>query len=818
MQALFLCLMYFFICLYLQIMKISLNWLLKYIPELKVNSIDEFLKRIIETGFDIESVENQREIYSNIITGEVIEKLKHPDADKLSHCKVSDGKKEYSVVCGAPNVEAGQKICFAKIGARIPNGDFEIKKNKIRGIVSEGMICSEKELNLSDDHSRILVLDVKTPPGIEFADYIGANDFFIEIGITPNRGDLLSHFGIAREVASAFGLNFVKPEIDLKETDVETKELITIEIQNKEYCKRFTGRVIRGVKVGESPLWLKERLNSVGLRPRNNIVDITNFILMETGQPLHAFDYDKISGKKLIIKTANENEKFTTLDSKERTLNKNSLMIYDSEKASSIAGIMGGEYSEITDNTTNVFLESAYFDPVCIRRNSKRLMLSTDASQRFERGVDIDNVIYSSDRAAQLIVEIAGGKVSKNVIDIYPEKFDKLSTFLRIERVEKILGKKITELQCVGLLESIGFIKKEKVGSKIYFEVPEYRRLDVFREIDLIEEIARLHGYDNFENQEKYSGILSTHIKYDDEYLKFVNETKNHFIGRGFSEIITYSQQDEKKVKLFSEGFINLENPNSVEMNVMRINLIYGMLNTIKSNFNNSGKDISLKLFETGKVFFKGVNGFSEKEMLCFAISGKNDKKSFDEKENRFDVYDFKGEFEIYKSKLNLENLEYIYYYANGNGKIAEVLLNKEVIGTLSKYSDTVEEFVEKETEVFVAEFDLRRLYNSRNLNRHYTEISKYPAVKRDIALLAEKKVRYTDIESCIKKNGGRVLKSLYLFDLYEDKKIGEGKKSLAISLEFNSNEKTLTDDEVNRQLNKIVKDLEKEYGIILRS
>jgi len=799
-------------------MKISINWLLEYIPGLKINSIDEFLKRLIETGFDIESVESQRVIYRNFVIGEVIEKVKHPNADKLSHCKVSDGVNVYSVVCGAPNVEAGQKICLAKTGAIVPNGGFEIQKTKIRGVLSEGMICSEKELNLSENHSGILVLDRNAIPGVEFADYIGANDYYIEIGITPNRGDLLSHFGIAREVASAFKLKFVKPEIKLKETDIETKELISIEIRNKEYCKRFTGRVIRGVKVEDSPQWLEDRLNSVGLRPRNNIVDITNFIMMETGQPLHAFDYDKIAGKKIIIKTAEENEKFTTLDSKERILNKNSLMIYDAEKASSIAGIMGGEYSEITNSTVNVFLESAYFDPVCIRKNSKKLSLSTDSSQRFERGVDIENVIYSSDRAVQLISEIAGGKVSRNIIDIYPEKFEKLVTFLRVERAERILGKEISETECIEMLESIGFEKKEKVGSKIYFEVPENRRLDIFREIDLIEEIARLHGYDNFENQERYCGTLSTHIEYDDEYRKFINETKNHFIGRGFNEIITYSQQDEKKIRLFTENFIRLENPNSVEMNVMRANLFYGILNTIKTNFNNSGKDISLKLFETGKVFYKDSDKYGEKEMLCFAISGNNDKKSFKEKEKGFDFYDFKGEFEIYQSKLNLENLEYIYYYGESNGKIADVLLNKEIVGTLAKFDESFEEFVEKETEVYAAEFDLRKLYKARNINKHYTEISKYPTVKRDIALLADKKVRYSEIEKCIKRNGGRVLKSFNLFDLYEDSKIGENKKSLAISLEFNSREMTLTDEEVNRQLNKIVKELEKEYGIILRA
>ncbi len=507
-------------------MRISLNWIKSLIPGLDITSYEDLFKKMVDAGLDIESIENEKDTFANFVVGEVVETAKHPNADKLTLCKVNTGNSVLSIVCGAPNVEAGQKVCVAKIGAIIPNGSFEIKKGKIRGEVSEGMICAEDELNLSDDHTGIMVLKNDAIPGTDFADYLGSNDCFIEIGVTPNRGDLFSQIGIAREIAATYSLKAKLPEVRLEESNEFSKDYIDIEIQSDEYCKRFTGRVVKNVKVKESPEWLQKAVKSVGLRPINNIVDITNYVMMETGQPLHAFDYDKIAGKKIIIKTAKEGDKFTTLDSKQRILNDKSLMVCDGEKASAIAGIMGGEFSEISTETKNVLIEAAYFDPVAIRKNSKRLGLQTDASQRFERGVDIENIPYVSNRAASLMQEAAGGTVLKGIVDVYPKRFEPLTVFVRKERCDKITGVEISEEEIKNMLESIEILFVKKEDDRLYFRIPEFRREDLQREIDLIEEIARLYGYSNIENDYRFVLDVSKQVDYNDKYLKFLNTIK----------------------------------------------------------------------------------------------------------------------------------------------------------------------------------------------------------------------------------------------------------------------------------------------------
>ena len=456
-------------------MKISLNWLKDYIPGLEFDSeesLEILHNKMISCGLDIESIEKEGGIYKNFVVGEVIEKKKHPDADKLSLCKVNTGEKILDIVCGAPNVEEGQKVCVAVTGAVIPNGGFEIKKSKIRGETSEGMICSENELNLSENHDGILVLDNEAQIGQSFADHIKANDIVYEIGITPNRGDLFSHIGVAREIAALYDKKTVLPENNFSECDTPTSSLIKINIENKDHCKRFTGRVIKNVNIKESPDWLKKRLKSIGLKPRNNIVDITNFVMFETGQPLHAFDFDKIRGNEIIVKSAKEGDKFVTLDSKERILNSESLMVCDAEGYSGIAGIMGGELSEITDATKNVFLESAYFDPVSVRKNSKKLGLQTDASQRFERGVDVNMVEFASKRATQLIQEIAGGEVSKDLYDVYPEKFAELIVGMRAEKASSLIGIELSEENIITLLSKIEI---ELVKKKMIIYISAYR-------------------------------------------------------------------------------------------------------------------------------------------------------------------------------------------------------------------------------------------------------------------------------------------------------------------------------------------------------
>jgi len=699
-------------------MKVSLNWIKTYLPELKIasnkKSIDEFVEKMWGLGFDIESVEFEGRKYDNMVIGEVKEKKKHPNADKLSVCTVDIGEdKLYQIVCGAPNVAEGQKVCVAKIGAVIPNGEFEIKKAKIRGESSEGMICSESELGLSEDHDGILVLDDNATVGMSFADYIGLDDVIMDIWVPPNRGDMSSHIGIAREIGAIYDIDVKIPKVDLTESDTPTTSLIKISIKNDEYCKRFTGRVIQNVNIGESPEWLKKRLTAIGLRPRNNVVDITNFVMMETGQPLHAFDYDAIRGKEINVKTAKEGDKFTTLDSKERSLDENTLMICDRDGYSGIAGIMGGEYSEITDDTTNVFLEVAYFDPVNIRKSAKRMGMLTDASQRFEKGVDIENLEYVSNRAAQMIAELAGGEVSKGFYDVYPEPFQPIKVSVRRKRVEDLLGIEISESEIIKLLDKIDikFLKKDE--DSMIFEIPEYRRYDIQREVDLIEEVARLNGFDKLPENVTYMTDLAAIKEYSTAKIKKIADVREYFIGRGFNEILTGSLLDKNKLKRFSKEYVELENPSSSEMNALRTTLEYGMMKTVNFNYNNmvdvDSQDISLKLFEIGKVHNLVKDKFVEKYSLCFSLFGATDYYNYTGSERKFDYFDIKGEFEMFMSKFNVETYELIHYNDKIKNGLSIIVSDKE-IGYLSEVSkDLLEEF-DLDKKLFLCELDLDAL------------------------------------------------------------------------------------------------------------
>ncbi len=802
-------------------MRISLNWLKEYIPGLEINteeSLKELHDKMISSGLDIESIENEGEIYRNFVVGEVIERQKHPNADKLSLCKVNAGGDILSIVCGAPNVEAGQKVCVALAGAVIPNGNFEIKKSKIRGETSEGMICSEKELNLTENHEGILILDKDAKPGQSFSEYIGANDIIFEIGVTPNRGDLFSHIGTAREIAALYDKKIKLPDIKIKESAEKTEDLIKIRTENKELCRRFTGRVIKNVEIKESPKWLQKRIKAAGLRPRNNIVDITNFVMYETGQPLHAFDYDKIRGKEINVKTAKEGDKFVTLDSKERVLNSNSLMVCDSEGYSGIAGIMGGEMSEITDSTKNVFLESAYFDSVCVRKNSKKLILQTDASQRFERGVDINMVEYASLRATQLIQEIAGGDISAGLYDVYEDKFTPNIVNVRVERVNDITGLELTEEEIINLLSKIEIKFTKKENGNLYFEIPEFRRLDIERESDLTEEIARIYGYDNIEASTNFNINILNAGKYSSADRKALKLMTEHFIGRGFNQILTDAMIDEKKLKIFGKKPLILKNSVSAESNAMRTNLIFGMMKVIRDNFNNSGKNISLKLFESGRVFTDAGDHFKEETHLIFALSGRKDTETIYGGDKKFTIYDIKGEAEMFLSKLNLENYRLIYYNDKEfGGDRTGISLSDEIIGNIYKADSSLKKEFEIENDVFFAEFYTDKFFKKLSFELYYKPVSKFPSVRRDLAIAVDRKITYEEIRSSISKSGGNLLKKIELFDMYQDSKLGENRKSLAFSLEFISPEKTLTDDETGKVMDKIIKNLEKELSAELR-
>lgn len=800
-------------------MRVSLNWLRKYIEDLEITDFEFLKQRMITIGLDIEAIEYEGDKYKNFVIGEVKECSAHPNADRLTLCKVDVGEKVLDIVCGAPNVKNGQKVCVALEGAVIPKGGFVMRRTKIRGVKSEGMICAEDELEISDDHSGIMELPGDAPVGKSFAEYIGADDYIFEIGVTPNRGDLFSHIGIAREIAAIYGKKLKLPEITLRESNEKSSDYIKISIESK-YCKRFTGRVIRNVKISESPEWLKKALIAVGLRPRNNIVDITNYVMYEVGQPLHAFDYDNIRGKQIVVKIANPGDKFVTLDSKERILNEYSLMVCDGEGYSAIAGIMGGEFSEITDKTQNVLLESAYFDPVCIRRNSKRLGLQTDASQRFERGVDISKVVYASNRAAQLIQEIAGGEVLEGIVDVYPEKFDEVIVDLRLEQVERIIGQAFTKGEVIDLLSRIEINFIGENDGKLSFRIPEHRRGDIYREIDLIEEIARIYGYDKIKSLDSIELRLNSHTGFNNEFFELLDKTRNHFIGRGFNEIITYSQQDEKLIEKFSSDYVKIKNPNSLEMNVMRINLLFGVLGVVKNNLNFSGRDISLKLFETGRVFWKDASGFKEETRLCLAVAGKYDFRSFNTKERNFDYFDLKGEVETYLEKLHIADYSFVNVDDRRNNELASarIYLNKKESGFLYIVETELLKLFDIEIPVFVAEINMDNILESIPSRVRYSEISRFPSVKRDLAFVVDNNINYKDIIALIKKTIGDNLKTLELFDVYEDPKLGAGKKSMAFTMEFSSKDKTLTDEEATELVDKIIKSLKSNLGVTLRT
>lgn len=685
-------------------MKISLNWLREYLDITLPVNVNDIVDGMTNLGIEVESVENQAETLKNFVIGKVIERSKHPNADKLSVCKVDAGTGEIlNIVCGALNVDSGQTVCVALVGAVIPNGGFEIKKAKLRGEVSEGMICSAKELNLGDDHSGIMVLDTDLPKGTPFSDYLKKNDVVFETGITPNRGDLLSHFGIARELGALIDKKISEPRPDVKVSGNELKGKIEVVIENPYACRRYCGILVEGIKVGESPAWLKDRLSAVGLRPINNIVDITNFVMMECGQPLHAFDYNKIGGKKIIVKDADAIDEFITLDSKKRKLRRDVLLICDADKPVALAGIMGGENSEISGATTDVFIESAYFDPVTTRKSSKYLGLQTDSSYRFERGVDIDKTQWACKRAAQMIAEIAGGNIVNGFIDNYPVKLDKLKVPLRISHLERIAGTTYTKEQTAGLLEKIDIHQTGQENGALVFEIPQARREDLYREIDLIEEVIRINGYDKIDTPEYDNVSLDINDFYNKEY-DFTSGIKDYLVGRGFHGIVTNTLVDQKLTSSFGSDYLSLINPSSDQMTILRTNLFLSHLDVIKLNFDNMNN--SLKFFEVGSNFKYEKNGkIEENKSLLMTLAGYHDLESSDIKPRYFDLLDIKAELKGLLEKLHIDIYNINYYNYTGNFEFQLIYEAKgNPVAVISKFSEKFLKNLNIEMPVLVCE------------------------------------------------------------------------------------------------------------------
>ncbi len=796
-------------------MLVSLKWLNDYI-DLSDVSVEEVNDKLTSSGLEVEEVIDLRKKYENIVVGYVEKSEKHPDADKLSVCKVNDGQNIYDVVCGAPNVAAGQKVAFAKVGSVIPGGGFKIKKAKIRGAVSEGMICAGDELGINDDHTGIMVLDESLTPGTEIAKVFGLDDVIFDIAITPNRPDALSHIGIARDLAALFDRELKTPQFELEESETEAVDAASIEIENSDACPRYSARIVKNVKVKESPEWLKEKLKAVGLRPINNIVDITNFVLYEIGQPLHAFDLDYLAGNKIIVKNAEDGEKFVTLDSKERELKSNNLMICDAEKPVAVAGVMGGENSEVTEQTKDVLIESAYFDASSIRKTAKQLGLQTDASYRFERGTNPDITIWAAERAASLMAELADGEILKGTIDVYPKPIQRKVVKLRYERINKILGYEVAPETVRFIMKKLDFVLAIEEKDYMMVEVPLFRP-DIEREIDLIEEVARIYGYDKIPEVSKVNVTLQRKV----DQTKGKEKAREIFVALGYNEIITNSLLNDKLAAMFGKP-IKLMNPQSSEMTHPRPSLLPGMLQTISRNI--KVKEENLKLYEIGHIFnlknneIKSFEDFEENESLLFAISGYKSEKEWFTNPVKFDIFDLKGDLELFAEKMfpggniryEYKNSEFGFY---DYGIVLKV--NNIVIGQGGKLKDNILKEFDIKQEVFTFETNLSNLFESKK--RSFKPLLKYPKVYRDMAFVIDKDIDSLEIVNAVKKGSGKLLKKIKIFDIFENKSLGENKKSVAFKLEYFDEGRTLTEEEVDTDFWKVIEKIKKQFSADLR-
>ena len=798
-------------------MKISLNWLKKYI-DLSDISVDEIVSKLTMSGLEVEGVENQNEMFKNFIIGYVEEKEKHPNADKLSLCVVNNGTEKLKVVCGAPNVAAGQKVVFAQIGAVVPNSGMKISKAKIRGTESNGMLCSESELGLSEDHSGIIVLDPSFKEGTSVSEALHLNDVLFEIGVTPNRADALSHIGVARDLAAIFQRELKLPEVSIPKSEKNIIDFALIEIIDALNCPRYSAKVLLNVEIKESPDWLKRSLKAIGLRPINNIVDVTNFVLHEIGQPLHAFDLDKLAKKKIVIKKAEADALFTTLDGKERKLNENVLMICDGEKPVAVAGVMGGENSEVTSSTKNILIESAYFNPTSVRKTSKYLGLTTDAAYRFERGTDPSITVYAAERAAQLMAELSGGEVVDGVIDVYPIKISEKEITLRFNQVERVLGYTVTNENIKNILFSLGFEIKILSGESITVSTPTFRP-DIEREIDLIEEIARINNYDTIPTISKIAIPISEKI----DESAFVDDLRTIATGLGFNEILSIPMITEKAAEIFGKP-VGLLNPQGSEMGYLRTSLLASALPVIEKNINVGEKN--LQLFEVGKVFLKvnddlfTFSDFVEEERFLFILTGKISEKEWYTGEREFDFYDLKALVNECFQKKTLDNLLNDSYYHSGN-KFFDYYFTKtagaSIIGSGGKVKKEVLKQFGIQQDVFCFEGSVEILKSLTPKEKTFTGLLRFPKVMKDFAFIFEKDISVENVTSFIKKRGNKILKDVHPFDVFEHASIGETKKSVAFNLAYYDAERTLTDDEVDKDFQSLIELVKNEFNAILR-
>lgn len=810
-------------------MKISYNWLKDYVQT--DLSVDEISKILTETGLEVDGIEKIEAVkggLEGVLVGEVLTCKKHPDADKLKVTTVTVGGDALQIVCGAPNVAAGQKVIVATVGCTLypkPEESFKIKASKIRGQESNGMLCAEDELGLGESHAGILVLPQDTPVGLPASNYFDLeDDYVIEIGLTPNRADAMGHIGVARDLIAYLNYhkkaNLTLQLPKLKKLEIKSQDLKhTIEIQNPDLCSKYIGVSLKNIKIDASPAWLQKRLRVVGLSPINNVVDCTNYVMRELGTPLHAFDCKKLNGK-IIVKTASAGQIFTTLDGVERKLDESNLMITNGAENLAIAGVFGGLESGISENTTSIFIESAYFSPVSVRKTAKMHGLNTDASFRYERGVDPHLTRFALERVVNLIQEIAGGEIAMDVLEVEPSKIENLQISFRPNHCNKVIGTEISEEDILQILGDLDIKILAKNMEDWTLEIPAYR-VDVTREIDIIEEILRIYGFNQVPLPEKLNSNLTLSSKPNLE--KIQHTIAELLVGNGFSEMmnnsLTSSAYLEKTQQTFllKEHNVEILNPLSQDLDVMRQTLIFNSLEVVAHNQNRQNSD--LKLFEFGKIYQKVEHNYHEEKRLILVLSGAKFDEQWNNSKDKVSFFTLKGIVNSVLARLGLNSFVSESGISNSllfDGINLSVL--KDEIGQLGWISPAIKKQFGIKNDVFIADLSWDAICKNLKLNKVlFKEIPKTFEMRRDFSLLLDEKVRFLEIVKIAKAVDKKLLKRVELFDVYEGKNLDDGKKSYAVSFYFQDNEQTLKDQTVEGIMGNIRSELEGKLSAILR-
>lgn len=802
-------------------MLVSIKWLNDYI-DIDLTA-QELADRLTMAGLEVDEIKTIAPAFSGVVVCAILSVRPHPNADKLSLCEVTDGSVTYPVVCGAKNIQAGDLVPLARIGAVIPGG-YTIKSTALRGEKSDGMLCSEAELEIGEDVSGILHLPAGLTLGTPLEEALNLSDTVLDVSITPNRSDCLSMIGMAREVAALTGKKLKTPAVRVKECAEDISGLSSVTIEDADLCPRYTARMIKNVKIGDSPVWMKTRLEAAGLRAINNVVDVTNFVMLEMGQPLHAFDFRFLEEGRIVVRRSKVGEEFVSLDGKSRILPDNTLLICDGKKPVAIGGIMGGLNSEVKEDTQVIFLESAYFNPSSIRRSSRRLGMPTDAAFRFERGIDPEGVVRALNRAAQLIADLSGGTVCKNYLDEYPKKITPVENIpLRLDRIREMIGMTIASKDVIRILKSIGMeVKRESKGK--YRVTPPSCRVDIEREIDLIEEIVRLYGYDRIPVT---LPPVSVSDVADIPRLDMEERIRHLLIGGGYSEIINYSftspalkdcldlpPNDERR------NFVVIKNPLTEEQSVMRTTLVYGLLETLKKNVNNAC--LNLKIFEIGRTFHPSGAGQlpEEKNVLAGLLAGQMSDDLWRAKDSA-DFYDLKGTLENILYDLKIDSSSYRSNIAEPflhPGRSCGLFVHDVPIGVLGQVHPDVMQKMDIKNNSYVFEINIDLLEKETNRLIRYQEISKYPAVTRDVAFVIPAEMEAEKMLQIVLGQHEDLLENVAIFDIYAGKGLEEGTKSLGLRFSYRALGRTLTDTEINSIHDKIVQNTVHLTGAKIRA